>query len=258
MKRLLPLLLLVATACTVEPSQDLKLHYDREASLWVEALPIGNGRLGAMVYGGTRHEELQLNEETVWGGSPHNNVNPYNKEGLDSIRQLLFAGQNVKAQELCGRYISAKGINGMPYQTVGSLHLDFPFEGEVTNYYRELDIDRAVTTTRFTVDGVQYEREAFSSFEDDLIIVRLTASERGALTFDARYTTPYTDFVERSTEGDVLRLDGKADDHETIEGKVRFTALTKIVPEGGTLTAVADTLLRVSIHIRLDIVPAFH
>ena len=245
MKRLLPLLLLVVTGCTVEPAQDLKLHYDREASLWVEALPIGNSRLGAMVYGGTRHEELQLNEETVWGGSPHNNVNPYNKEGLDSIRQLLFAGENVKAQELCGRYISAKGINGMPYQTVGSLHLDFPFEGEVTDYYRELDIDRAVTTTRFTANGVQYEREAFSSFEDDLIIVRLTASEKGAISFDARYTTPYTEHITRSTEGNLLRLDGKADDHETIEGKVRFTALTKIVPEGGELTAVADTLLRV-------------
>lgn len=245
MKRLLPLLLLAMTACTAEPAQDLKLHYDREAALWVEALPIGNGRLGAMVYGGVQHEELQLNEETVWGGSPHNNVNPYNEAGLDSIRQLLFAGENLKAQELCGRYISAKGINGMPYQTVGSLHLDFPFEGEVTDYYRELDLDRAVTTTRFTVDGVSYEREAFSSFEDDLIVVRLTASERGALSFDARYTTPYTDFVERAVEGDQLRLDGKADDHETIEGKVRFTALTKIVPEGGTLTAVADTLLRV-------------
>lgn len=245
MKRLLPLLLMVVSACSTEPAVDLKLKYEREAELWVEALPIGNGRLGAMVYGGVQHEELQLNEETVWGGSPHNNVNPYNEAGLDSIRQLLFAGENLKAQELCGRYISAKGINGMPYQTVGSLHLDFPFEGEVTDYYRELDIDRAVTTTRFTVDGVSYEREAFSSFEDDLIILRLTASKKGALSFDARYTTPYTDFVERAAEGDLLRLDGKADDHETIEGKVRFTALTKIVPEGGTLTAVADTLLRI-------------
>ena len=143
MKQLLALLLLLSVACTTEqPAPELKLQYDREASLWVEALPIGNGRLGAMVYGGTRHEELQLNEETVWGGSPHNNVNPYNEAGLDSIRQLLFAGENVKAQELCGRYISAKGINGMPYQTVGSLHLDFPFEGEITNYYRELDRPR--------------------------------------------------------------------------------------------------------------------
>jgi len=240
------LLSLTLWSCGEEESTvDLKLQYDRPAELWVEALPIGNSRLGAMVYGGTCHEELQLNEETVWGGSPHNNVNPYNEAGLDSIRQLLFAGENVKAQELCGRYISAKGINGMPYQTVGSLHLDFPFEGEISNYYRDLDIDRAVTTTRFTANGVQYEREAFASFEDDLIIVRMTASEKGALTFDARYTTPYTEEVTRSTEGNLLRLDGKADDHEGIEGKIRFTALTKVVPEGGTMQPVADTLLRV-------------
>ncbi len=245
MKRFLPLLLLALVACTSETTPDLKLRYDREAALWVEALPIGNGRLGAMVYGGVQHEELQLNEESVWGGSPHNNVNPHNREGLDSIRQLLFAGENDRAQALCGRYLSAKRANGMPYQTVGSLHLDFPFEGEVTNYHRELDIDRAVTTTRFTVGGVTYEREAFTSFEDDLLIVRLTASEKGALSFDARYTTPYTDHVTRSTENNLLRLDSKADDHEGIEGKVRFTALTKIEHEGGELTAVADTLMRV-------------
>lgn len=245
MKRFLPLLLLALVACTSETTPDLKLRYDREAALWVEALPIGNGRLGAMVYGGVQHEELQLNEESVWGGSPHNNVNPHNREGLDSIRQLLFAGENDRAQALCGRYLSAKRANGMPYQTVGSLHLDFPFEGEVTNYHRELDIDRAVTTTRFTVGGVTYEREAFTSFEDDLLIVRLTASEKGALSFDARYTTPYTDHVARSTENNLLRLDSKADDHEGIEGKVRFTALTKIEHEGGELTAVADTLMRV-------------
>ena len=246
MKQLLALLLLLSVACTSEqPAPELKLQYDRAAERWVEALPIGNSHLGAMLYGGVNHEEIQLNEETVWGGSPHNNVNPYNEAGLDSIRQLLFAGENVKAQELCGRYISAKGINGMPYQTVGSLHLDFPFETEAIDYNRELDIDRAVTTTRFTVNGVQYKREAFASFEDDLIIVRMTASEKGALTFDARYTTPYTDHITRSIEQDLLRLDGKADDHEGIEGKIRFTALTKVVPEGGTMQPVADTLLRV-------------
>lgn len=234
------------TACsTPDTAVELKLHYDREARIWVEALPIGNSRLGAMVYGGVQHEELQLNEETVWGGSPHNNVKPYNRAGLDSIRQLLFSGQNEQAQELCGRYISAQPANGMPYQTVGSLHLDFPFGEEVTDYYRELDLNRAVTTTRFTVEGITYEREAFASFEDDLIIMRLTASEPGALTFDARYTTPYTEGITRGVEGDVLRLDGKADDHEGVEGKVRFTALTKMLPEGGTMTAVADSLLRI-------------
>lgn len=242
----LSIALTLSVACTERPqSERLFLHYDRPADLWVEALPIGNGRLGAMVYGGVAHEELQLNEETVWGGSPHNNTNPCNAAGLDSIRQLLFAGENLRAQELCGRYISAQHANGMPYQTVGSLHLDFDFAEEATDYYRELDISNALTSTRFRVGGVTYTREAFASLADQLIIVRLTASERGALSFGARYTTPYTDHVTRSVEEDVLRLAGKADDHEGIEGKVRFTALTRIVPEGGRLIAEADTLLRV-------------
>ncbi|MBR5850498.1 MAG: glycoside hydrolase family 95 protein [Alistipes sp.] len=246
MKRLLLLLTLAATACSQPPQEGLVLHYDKPASLWVEALPIGNGRLGAMVYGGATHDEFQLNEESVWGGSPHNNVNPHNAAGLDSIRMFLFAGKNKEAQALCGRYISAKQANGMPYQTVGSLHLDFDLTADPTDYYRELDIARAVTTTRFSAGGVEYTREAFTSFPDQLLIIRLTASERGALSFGARYTTPYTEQVNRSIEEGILRLDGKADDHEGIEGKVRFTTLLKIDHQGGVMQSEADTLLRVT------------
>ena len=247
MKRLVLGAALLLAACTrPTPPQELQLRYDRPAERWVEALPIGNGRLGAMVYGGPQHDEFQLNEETVWGGSPHNNVRPRNEAGLDSIRRLLFEGRNEEAQALCGRYISAERANGMPYQTVGSLHLDFELDGAVSDYERQLDLGRAVTTTRFTADGVTYEREAFCSFEDQLLIIRLSASERGALHFAARYTTPFDADVRRTAAGDCLRLDGKADDHEGIEGKVRFTALTRIAAEGGRVEAVADTLLRVS------------
>lgn len=243
---LIPLLglMLGAVSCSQPEPHNLRLFYDEPAAEWVEALPIGNGRLGAMVYGGVESEELQLNEESVWGGSPHNNTNPYNEAGLDSIRMLLFAGENVRAQELCGRYISARRANGMPYQTVGSLKLDFGTV-EASDYYRELDIRDAVTRVRYRVGEVEYRREAFSSFEDDLIVVSMEASERGAISFDARYTTPYTDHVSRTVEGVCLRLDGKADDHEGIEGKIRFTALTHIEAEGGSVEAVADTLLRV-------------
>ncbi len=231
---------------TPESNNEWILRYDRPAARWVEALPIGNGRLGAMVYGGTIHEELQLNEETVWGGSPHNNVNPYNAAGLDSIRQLLFAGRNLEAQALCGRYISARGVNGMPYQTVGSLHLDFDFATDSPEEYsRTLDLSRAVTTTRFRIGEVCYEREAFASFADNLIILRLKSSVKGALSFVARYTTPYTDNVERSAEGDRLLLRGKADDHEGIEGRVRFAALLRAVPTGGELRTEGDSLLRI-------------
>lgn len=243
--------LVLLTACSGGESapasnNEWMLRYDRPATRWVEALPIGNGRLGAMVYGGTMHEEFQLNEETVWGGSPHNNVNPYNAAGLDSIRQLLFAGRNLEAQALCGRYISARGVNGMPYQTVGSLHLDFDLATDSPDEYsRTLDLSRAVTTTRFRIGEVSYEREAFASFADNLIIVRLKSSVKGALSFVARYTTPYTEHIERSAEGDRLLLMGKADDHEGIEGRVRFAALLRAVPTGGELSTVGDSLLRI-------------
>ena len=248
MRRLLfgAVLLLAACSRPATPPQALQLRYDRPAERWVEALPLGNGRLGAMVYGDPLHDEFQLNEESVWGGSPHNNMRPYDAAGLDSIRTLLFLGRNEAAQELCGSYISAERANGMPYQTVGSLHLDFGLSGEPEAYERTLDLGRALATTRFTADGITYEREAFCSLADQLLIIRLTASAPGSLNVAARYTTPFDAGVQRSAAGDCLRLDGRADDHEGIEGKVRFTALTRIAAEGGRTEAVADTLVRVS------------
>ena len=105
--------LLGLCTCSQQTDDTLTLWYDKPAELWVEALPIGNGRLGAMIYGNPINEEIQLNEETVWGGSPHNNVNPLAKDHLDEIRALIFEGENLKAQELCGKYISAQRANGM-------------------------------------------------------------------------------------------------------------------------------------------------
>ena len=142
--------LLVLAGCRTE-SEDLKLRYDRPAEVWEEALPLGNGRIGAMVFGAPEHECFQLNEETVWGGSPYNNTNPAAKDALPEIRRLIFEGRNREAQELCGPAIcSPQGANGMPYQTVGSLCLDFETGAEFSDYERELDLGRAVAVTRFT------------------------------------------------------------------------------------------------------------
>ncbi len=237
--------LTVATIATAaEP--DLKLHYDAPARVWEEALPLGNGRLGAMVFGDPQHERFQLNEETVWGGSPYNNTNPAAREALPEIRRLIFEGRNREAQALCGPAIcSPTGANGMPYQTVGSLCLDFDIIGDCHDYYRELDIDRAVATTRFSAGGVTYLRQAFVSFDEQLLIVRLTASKRGSISFSARYDTPFTSGVSRFSAGSELRLDGRADDHEGIEGKVRFTAIARIESAGGKIAASADGSVQV-------------
>lgn len=223
----------------------LKLWYDKPADLWVEALPLGNGRIGAMVFGDPCHEELQLNEETVWCGSPYNNSNFKAKEALPEIRNLIFAGKNLEAQNLAGPAICSTGSNGMPYQTVGSLRLDFDGIKEVTRYYRDLDLEKAVATVRFESEGVEYTRESFVSFADDLLMIRLSASRKGMISFNARFTSPYSDARKSVCKPQILRLDGKGDDHEGVEGKVRFTALGKIKNEGGKVVALSDSVIQV-------------
>ncbi len=248
MKRLLLIFsAALAVCCTARPQSDCRLYYEQPAECWVEALPLGNGRLGAMVFGDPAHDEFQLNEETVWAGSPHNNTNPAAREALGEIRRLIFEGRNDEAQKLCGEAISSKGGQGMPYQTVGSLHLDFDGADDYSDYCRSLDLSEAVAVTRFTSGGVEFMRETFTSLADDLILIRLTASRRGALNFVARYTTPYPEGqYSVEAEGCELRLRGRADDHEGVEGKVRFTTLTRIETSGGKIAPQADSMLRVT------------
>ena len=238
---------LMSLSCTSQ-SGDLKLWYDAPARQWTDALPLGNGRLGAMVFGTPAQERIQINEETIWGGGPHNNVNYAAKDGLDQIRQALWEGRRSDAQALCDQYISSKSAHGMPYQTAGSLMLDFNGITDFTDYYREWDIDRAVAMTRFKANGVEYTRECFVSFPDQVIVMRLTASAKGALTFKASYNLPYREdrIISRSAQVTgkqaVMTVSCKGDDHEGIEGKIRFTDKTLIVPEGGQMTADDNTI----------------
>ena len=233
---------LVSLTCCSQ-TEDLKLWYDAPARQWTDALPLGNGRLGAMVFGTPAQERIQMNEETIWGGGPHNNVNYAAKDGLEQIRTALWEGRRSDAQALCDEYISSKSAHGMPYQTAGSLMLDFDGITDFTDYYRELDIDKAVALTRFKANGTEFTRQCFVSFPDQVIIMRLTASAKGALTFKARYDLPYRDdrIISRSAEVTgkqaVMTVSCKGDDHEGIEGLIRFTDKTLIVPEGGQMTA---------------------
>ena len=177
-------LLLVGTCiCIMFPvqAQNLKLWYQQPAKTWVEALPVGNSSMGAMVYGGTSHEELQLNEETLWGGGPYRNDNPKALESLNEVRKLIFAGKTMDAQNLIDQTFYT-GRNGMPYQTIGSLVIETPGHEKAINYYRDLDLERAVATTRYQVDGVNFQREVFASFPDRVIIVRFTADQPGKLS----------------------------------------------------------------------------
>ena len=244
---LIAFIAMISLSCSSQNSE-LKLWYDAPARQWTDALPLGNGRLGAMVFGTPAQERIQINEETIWGGGPHNNVNYDAKDGLAEIRQALWEGRRSDAQALCDQYISSKSAHGMPYQTAGSLILDFDGITHFTDYYRELDLNRAVALTRFKADGVEYTRESFVSFPDQVIVMRLTASAKGKISFKSSYNLPYREDRILSQSAQVngkqvtMTISCKGDDHEGIEGKIRFTDKTLIVPEGGQMTADDNTI----------------
>lgn len=203
----------------------LKLWYDKPAEKWVEALPVGNGRLGAMVYGDPQEEVIQLNENTIWAGQPNRNDNPEAKAYLPEVQKLLFEGKSAEAQELVNQHFISKTSHGMPYQTAGNLKMSFPNHKNYTEYYRELDLETAVTTTRYTAGGVGYETKVFASHPDQVIVVQITADKPGTLNFTATMDRPGG--AQVSAKNGTLKLQGKTSDFEGIEGKVEFLAITK-------------------------------
>jgi len=219
------------------------IWFDKPASYWEEAWPVGNGRIGAMVFGGTEVEEIQLNEETISTGGPYENWNPKGLKSLQKIRELIFAGRYDEAQKLGDEdFVSPVGEE-MSYQTAGSLKIKFlDRPGEVTDYRRELDIDRAVVRTSYRIDGVEYIEEAFASFTDQLIIVRLTASRPKAIDCELSYTTPMSD-VKVSTVGrNLLRLEGKGAEWSGNPGVIRYVNDTRATAKGGKVVAAGETL----------------
>ena len=220
-------------------ADDLKLWYSNPAKTWIEALPLGNSRLGVMVFGGTDSEELQLNEETVWGGGPHRNDNPEALQALPQIRQLVFEGRYREAQDLVSRNFETPR-NGMPYQTIGSLMLHFPGHESAVGYYRDLDIEKAVATVRYKVDGVTYTREVFASFADDVVIVRLTADKPKKLSFAASFQSPLDHEVKLWNKRLVLTAKGK--DHEGVPGAIRMETQVEVKNEGGRVTVQGESV----------------
>lgn len=211
-------------------AKDLKLWYDKPASEWTEALPLGNSRLGVMVFGGTETEELQLNEETFWGGAPYRNDNPNALKALAEVRSLVFEGKYFDAQNLVNKnFLTPR--NGMPYQNIGSLKITFPGHRGATHYYRELDIDNAVASVRYKVGGVLYKREVFTSIADNVIIMKLSSSEAGKLSLGASFDCPLEHKV--SVRNNCLYLKAKANDHEGVQGRLFDETLVKAVNHGG-------------------------
>jgi alpha-L-fucosidase 2 len=214
----------------------LVLWYDKPATQWVEALPIGNGRLGAMVFGGAASERLQLNEDTLYAGGPYD---PNNREALQSLpvaRQLIFAGKFKAASDLIGQKMMAHPIKQMPYEPVGDLSLEFAGHNEVSNYRRELDLDSAIVKVSYKAQGVTFTREVFSSPIDQVIVWRVAADRGQQINFTASFTTPQQ--ATLATEAiDTLVLRGVNGEAFGIKGALKFQAQAKVIASGGQVTA---------------------
>jgi alpha-L-fucosidase 2 len=237
-KKALSCLILVSVS-TVSFSQDkdLKLWYNAPAGkVWEAALPIGNGRLAAMVYGNPDNELIRLNEGTVWSGSPNRNDNPKALAALPQIRKLLFDGKYEEASKLAAQNIQSQKNNGMNYQPVGDLKLSFPGHEAFTNYYRELDLANAVVKSTYKLNGTKYTRSTFSSIPGQVIVVQLTADKPHSLTFGASLSSPQKSSVT-ALGNDELVLTGISGDKEGVLGKVKFNSLVKIKANGGQVNS---------------------
>jgi alpha-L-fucosidase 2 len=234
----------VRTPAAPVADHSLMLWYDRPAQQWTEALPIGNGRISAMIFGGASQERLQLNEGTLWAGGPYDPVNPQAKEALPQVRQLINEGKYREASQLIRAQVLAKPVSEMPYQTVGDLLLTFPGTTNVENYRRDLNLDTATATVSYTSDGVRYTREVFADAPDNVIVVRLTADQPGKVSFSAGMRTTMKATVV--TDGaDTLVMNGVGGDSSGIKGQLKYQARVKVIAHGAK-PAAADGQISVT------------
>jgi len=223
------------------------LWYKQPAEKWVEATPIGNGRLAAMVFGKTDTERIQLNEDSVWAGAKSDRTNPKAHEALPEVRRLLFAGQPLEAEALAAKTMLGIPLRLPPYQPLGDLWLRFADSGEIRDYRRELDLDASLVRVTYRVGDTKFTREIFASAPDQVLVIHLTADKPGAISFsaslsrehDARSTGTPPDRIELS--GEAIAHGDRSTDWEE-QGGVRFTAILRAIPIGGSMKVTNDLL----------------
>jgi len=220
---------------TMVVAQRNVLRYNVSASNWNEALPIGNGYIAAMIFGTPRQERLQLNESTIWAGGPNNTVDSAAKPYINQVRTLLMQKKYLEAQLLANSHIGQRGNGGMPYQLAGNLYIDFPGHDKVSDYVRDLNIDNATASVTYLYNGVHYKREYFTSFTDNVLAVRLTASKPGMITCKVKLQSPLMKTMELAN-GDLI-LSGLSSDHENQKGKVKFNIVSHIQNFAGSVTS---------------------
>ncbi|MBT3244770.1 MAG: glycoside hydrolase family 95 protein [Bacteroidetes bacterium] len=227
------------------------LWYETPAKAWEEALPVGNGRLGAMVFGKNGEERIQLNEETYWSGGPYSTVVKGGAKALPEIQRLIFEGKPIEAHKLFGRNLMGYPVEQMKYQSMANLHLFFENEKEVTEYKRWLDLETATTNVEYKAHGVTYHREVLSSAPDQVIVVRLTADQPGQISFRAElrgvrnmaHSNYGTDYFRMDGVGnDGLMINGRSADYLGVDSKLNYRTQLKAVPEGGTMEVIGSEL----------------
>lgn len=261
--QILFVLLFLGKSITSQAQTPLKLWYNSPTnsrvpddgkawasdSTWLRALPVGNGHLGAMIYGDVHKERIQLNEKTLWSGSPDDNNNPQAVQSLSKIRQLLFEGKYKEANQLNSATQVCKGAGSGhgegskhpygSYQTLGDLYFDFQNKANFTNYHKELDLSRAVVTVSYSQNGINYKREIFASYPDNVLVMRFSADKKQAINFDCQLGRP--ERFQTSAETDHLLMTGKLSDGKGGDGLSYATRL-KALNKGGKITYDNDGL----------------
>ncbi len=231
MKKSLLLTLMLLSASMSMTAQDNTecLWYDSPAKIWLEALPIGNGRLGGMVYGGTQNDEVQLNEDTFWSGGPHDNNSTTSIDHLDEVRNLIFNDKDAEAAKLIDQQF-IKGPHGMKYLTLGSLKMTHEgiTQENVSNYKRELDLQTALSTVTFEQNGNHYRRTTFATMADNIIVMRLESD--APESFAISHTAPYATSYDKSKDGIMATIQGV--DHEGITSKLKAVLRYQVESDG--------------------------
>src|SRR5690606_33389940 len=201
----------------------------------------GNGNIGTMVYGNVSKEIFQLNESTVWSGSPNRNDNPNALEALSKVRKLIFDKQFKAAENLANEKIITKKSHGQMFQPVGNLELTFDDHQNYQDYRRELNIGNAISKTTYTAKGTTYTRESFTSLSDKVLIIKISANQPGKVSFSANFTSPH-EKQRIGIENKDLSLWGVTSDHDGVEGKVEFQALARLKTKNGKITQTGNAI----------------
>jgi alpha-L-fucosidase 2 len=239
---LLASLLLVTSANAAEPASPYVIWFDQPAAQWIDGLPIGCGRLGAMVMGGTGDERIQFNEDTLWTGKPHDYVRQGAADHLGEIRQLVFSGKAGEAEKLARETMLSDPVRQKAFQPFGDLRLHFDGHDAATDYRRTLDLDSAVARVTYKVGGTTFTRDVFASFPAQAIIVRLTADKPASISFQLRMDSPHKASQIKAISADTLSLTGQVADptvKPNPEMGMTFEARLRVLATGGT-TKFAD------------------